>query len=199
LPATIQDPGLTPYDEPIEDVVDELVAILMDEFVAPAMALGQNLLVPVYRELARLQRVHPDKFRNALGTALAQIRTREEAWFARVLGTPPPVPQFDVPPELQATHDRIVQILGRYYEAVLAEAEENKVNLFSRLKVVRDQVDDEEDFADAFRAAMGRTRQVEDQAFAAFLGPGALRIPVTEAVGSRAILRQGTKLGLMLG
>jgi len=162
------DPGLKRKDR--RQVARDVEKILMDEFVAPAMGLGANVLPAVWAELGRLMRADLQGFMPAFQVALNAIRETENAWFAGLLGIGAPENRTaNVPREVQATADRIRKILDMYYDAVLKEAGRNSENLVAKLQDV-ERMTDRETFEQGFFDAISKTRDIEDQAFAQFMG-----------------------------
>ncbi len=161
-------PGLRRINR--RQVATEVERVLMDEFVAPAMGLGANILPAVWSELGRLMNADPQGFMPAFQVALNMIRETENAWFANLLGIGTPEPtSMNVTAEVKATADRIRKVLDMYYEAVLKEAARNSENLISRLQEIESSTTREE-FEQGFFDAMSKTRDVEDKAFAMFMG-----------------------------
>jgi len=159
-----------------KQVAEEVEKVLMAEFVSPAMALGARVLPQVWMELSRLMRADMRGFIAGFQVALNSIRETENEWFAKLLGfmpaAPPPV---NVPAEVKATADRIRKVLDVYYDAVLREASKNSDNLIAELQSVEARTD-RQTFELGFFDAMSKTRDVEDQAFAQFMGgPARLR------------------------
>jgi len=167
-------PGLKRINR--EQVAKKVEKVLMDEFVAPAMGLGANVLPAVWAELARLKQVDPQGFMPAFQVALNMIRETENVWFANLLGmgTHEPI-SMNVTQEVKATADRIRNVLDMYYEAVLREAGRNSDNLKIKLKQIENSTTREE-FEQGFFDAISKTRDFEDKAFAQFMaGPRRLR------------------------
>jgi len=172
-----------------DEVKQAVLKTLMDEFVAPAMSVGMNILPAVWSELGRLMRADPDGFRAGFQIALNQIRDMENQWFAKLLSfSGHPQAQMNVPDEQQETVERIRMVLERYYDAVLREAGRNSGNLSRSLSRIRGSTD-EMTFEEGFFDALSDTRDVEDQAFLQFMG-GPRRLPQRESLITRRQLRQ---------
>jgi hypothetical protein len=167
-PVHMGEPGLKRKDR--SWVAKQVEKILMDEFVSPAMGLGMNILPSVWVELNRLMKSDPRGFMPAFQVALNSVRETENAWFAYLLGIGAPEhTTANVPREVQATADRIREILNMYYEAVLEEAGRNSDNLIEKLEKV-ESMTDRETFEQGFFDAISKTRDIEDQAFGQFMG-----------------------------
>lgn len=151
-------------------VAREIEKVLMDEFVAPAMGVGMNVLPTVWMELGRLMKQDPAGFMQAFQVALNGIRQNENEWFAGLLGDISlPNVAMNVSAEIRPLSDRITKVLSMYYDAVLKEAGRNSPNMIARLQEIEDSTT-REDFEKGFFDALSKTRDIEDQAFAQFMG-----------------------------
>ena len=161
-------PGLNRINR--RQVATQVEKVLMDEFVAPAMGLGANVLPAVWAELGRLMQTDPQGFMPAFQVALNMVRETENAWFSNLLGmaTPEPI-SMNVTSDVKATADRIRKVLDMYYEAVLREAAKNSDNMVRKLAAIEGSTTREE-FEQGFFDAISKTRDVEDKAFAMFMG-----------------------------
>lgn len=144
--------------------------VLMDEFVTPAMAVGQTVLPAVWNEIKRLAR--EPGFEDAFHIALNGIRSDEDMFFQNLLSVDLGAKQAPAPEESRALVERLREVLSRYYNLVLDEAGKNSENLLRQLHAIRIKYTD-----DAFRAgfvkALQKSRDIEDQAFGQVLGSGA--------------------------
>jgi hypothetical protein len=106
----------------------------------------------------------------AFQVALNMVRETENAWFSNLLGmaTPEPI-SMNVTSDVKATADRIRKVLDMYYEAVLREAAKNSDNMVRKLAAIEGSTTREE-FEQGFFDAISKTRDVEDKAFAMFMG-----------------------------
>ena len=153
-----------------EEVAEKSIKALMDEFVAPAMALGQRVLPTVWAELSRLMKKDMRGFMTAFQVSLNMIRETENTWFSKLLGIAPPPPQnMNVPAETMEMAMRIKSVLDIYYNAVLQEAAKNQENLINELQAI-EAMTDRTTFELGFFDALSQTRDVEDKAFATFMG-----------------------------
>jgi hypothetical protein len=169
-PVRLDDPGLTGRARRFKDPKAAISKILMDEFVQPAMSLGMQLLPTVFGELGRLMRQNPQAFVRQFGAALNFLREIENEWFADLLGIQDIPPRMDPPVgEERDMHKAIINVLKKYFNAVLGVASENSDNMKELLDEVRADVGDEE-FSKAFFGALSDTRDVEDQAFGQLMG-----------------------------
>lgn len=149
----------------------DIRTILEKEFVSPAMGVGMRLLPAVWQELTRMSRQDPATFVDAFSAALNEVRMVENTWFSELLGMQF-VPTRMAPPEgssLKTIYDRIIHVLRKYYDAVLAAVAENGVNLKDQLMSVK-ETHGEEEFKRAFFEVLSETRDQEDNAFASFMG-----------------------------
>lgn len=155
----------------------EAMSILMDEIYAPGMQLGRQLLPAVYAELQRLMMQDERIFKKTFAAALAKIREVENAWFAGILGETPTQPG-QLPSGDPAEHemlDRLLYVMDKYFTAVFKRASRNAGNLIDRMEKMKARIGTEA-FKKAFQDALIETRNIEDQAFAQFLG-GMYRLP----------------------
>lgn len=175
VPAVIDEPGLV--HRPERDPKEVILEILMDEFVKPALGLGQHLLPAVWAELARLMQSNRMVFLDQFGGALNTIRDIENDWFSDLLGIYPDQPIKMAPAEgaEREMRSKIVRVLNKYYGAVLSAAENNRDNMVEPLMALRDQIG-EEAFSQAFFEALSETRDIEDEAFGQLMG-GARKLP----------------------
>lgn len=150
--------------------------LLMDEFVAPAMAVGARLLPTVWTEIQGIAYEHPRVFREQFSAALESVREIENAWFAGLFRfeVQERAPMLPSTGEAREVYDRLMHVLRRYYDSVLRAVQRNSMNLLVGAENIRDRIGDE-GFEEAFRAALKDTRDIEDRAFSQFIGRLRLR------------------------
>ena len=164
------EPGVTQRSS--GDPSAEIERVLMDEFVAPAMAEGQRLLPVVLTGIAKISKEagpeRANEFRGALQIALNAIRSDEDRFFQKILDVdlgaaylPPPEEQGGMVSELR-------NILSQYYSVVIGKAQENK-HLLRRMHSIRDRYTDEA-FRAGFAKAIQKSRAAEDKIFGSILG-----------------------------
>jgi len=141
--------------------------VMMDEFVTPAMAVGQTVLPTVWNEIRRLAR--EPGFEDAFHIALNGIRTDEDMFFQNLLKVDLGAKQMPPPAESRELVERLRSVLSRYYNLVLDEAGKNSENLLGKLQAIRNKHTDEA-FRTGFMKAIQKSRDLEDKAFGQFLG-----------------------------
>jgi len=141
--------------------------VMMDEFVTPAMAVGQTVLPTVWNEIKRLAR--EPGFEDAFHIALNGIRTDEDIFFQNLLKLDLGAKQAPAPAESRELVERLRTVLSRYYNLVLDEAGKNSENLLGKLQAIRNKYTDEA-FRTGFMKAIQKSRDLEDKAFGQFLG-----------------------------
>ena len=141
--------------------------VLMDEFVTPAMAVGQTVLPSVWNEIRRLAR--EPGFEDAFHIALNGIRTDEDIFFQNLLKLDLGAKHAPAPEDSRALVERLRTVLSRYYNLVLDEAGKNSDNLLRKLYSIRSKYTDEA-FRTGFMKAIQKSRDLEDQAFGHYLG-----------------------------
>ena len=144
--------------------------VMMDEFVTPAMAVGQTVLPSVWNEIKRLSR--EPGFEDAFHIALNGIRSDEDVFFQNLLKVDLGAKHMPPAEESRELVERLRAVLSRYYNLVLDEAGKNKENLFSRLQSIRGKHTDEA-FRTGFVKAIQKSRDLEDKAFGQVLGSSA--------------------------
>jgi hypothetical protein len=65
--------------------------------------------------------------------------------------------------------NKLIHILGKYYDLVLSEAKKNQENLVQRLESVRKETGDDKEFIKLFKDALEIDRKIEEEAFGDYL------------------------------
>jgi hypothetical protein len=164
-PSYAGDPGLKQKSS--GDPSGAIERVMMDEFVTPAMAVGQTVLPTVWNEIRRLAR--EPGFEDAFHIALNGIRTDEDMFFQNLLKLDLGAKQAPAPAESRELVERLRTVLSRYYNLVLDEAGKNSENLLGKLQAIRNNHTDEA-FRSGFMKAIQKSRDLEDKAFGQFLG-----------------------------
>ncbi len=141
--------------------------VMMDEFVTPAMSVGQTVLPTVWNEIRRLAR--EPGFEDAFHIALNGIRTDEDMFFQNLLKVDLGAKHVPPPEESRELVERLRTVLSRYYNLVLDEAGKNSENLLRKFYRIRSEYTDEA-FRTGFMKAIQKSRDLEDKAFGQVLG-----------------------------
>lgn len=164
-PSYAGEPGLKQKSS--ADPSGAIERVMMDEFVTPAMAVGQTVLPAVWNEIKRLSK--ESGFEDAFHIALNGIRTDEDMFFQNLLKLDLGAKKAPPPAESRESVERLRTVLSRYYNLVLDEAGKNSENLLRKLQSIRSRHTDEA-FRTGFIKAIQKSRDLEDEAFGQFLG-----------------------------
>jgi hypothetical protein len=164
-PSYAGEPGLSQKSS--RDPSRAIERVMMDEFVTPAMAVGQTVLPTVWSKIKRLAR--KPGFEDAFHIALNGVRTDEDMFFQNLLKVDLGANQMPPPAESRELVEQLRTVLSRYYNLVLDEAGKNSDNLLRKLQSIRNRHTDEA-FRTGFKKAIQKSRDLEDEAFGQFLG-----------------------------
>jgi len=148
------------------DPSTEIERVLVDEFVTPAMAVGQTVLPTVWNKIRRLAR--EPGFEDAFHIALNGIRNDENIFFQNLLNVDLSAKQMPAPAESRDLVQELRSVLSQYFNLVIGEAKKNKY-LLRKMYSIRNRYTDEA-FKSGFMKAIQKSRAKEDQIFGQFLG-----------------------------
>ncbi len=163
-PSYAGEPGLKQKSS--GDPSAEIERVLMDEFVTPAMAVGQTVLHTVWDEIKRLAK--EPGFEDAFHIALNGIRNDENIFFQNLLKVDLSAKQMPAPAESKTLVGDLRNVLSQYYNLVIGEAQKNK-HLLRKMYSIRNRYTDEA-FRKGFAKAIQKSRAKEDLVFGQFLG-----------------------------
>jgi hypothetical protein len=163
-PSYAGEPGLKQKSS--GDPSAEIERVLMDEFVTPAMAVGQTVLPAVWDEIRR--RAKTPGFEDAFHIALNGIRNDENIFFQNLLKVDLGAKQMPAPAESKTLVGVLRNVLSQYFNLVIDEARKNKY-LLRKMYSIRNRYTDEA-FRKGFAKAIQKSRTAEDQVFGQVLG-----------------------------
>jgi len=154
-----------------QKIIKQIRRVLHEEFVTPAYSKGLPVLATVWQGIGQVKSQYPDEFEEAFSLALTAIRNKEDAVFCNILEIDPAWTAKNILPsaEVKEPLNKLIHILGKYYDLVLTEAKKNQKNLVERLETVRKEAGDDKEFIKLFKEALEIDRKIEEEAFGDYL------------------------------